>query len=273
MPDLLCLSKGLTGGFLPLAAVLATQDDLRRLPRRFARTRVPAFAQLHRQSAGLRGGAGVAGDLRQRRRARAQPRDGARRWPRWRRRFAAHRARRRRAPGRDDRRLRTDRRTATSARRSTRRSASACAPIARRWSTAWCCVRSATCCTGCRRTASTTTQLRLLARDHRAHRHRRGHRLMRMTRVPRRPAAADRRATSRCPKSPPPIWCACCACARATHACCSTATATTTARACCRRGQARASQARSRLDAPRSTTNRRCASRCCRASRAARRWT
>src|SRR5687767_7999532 len=25
MPDLLCLSKGLTGGFLPLAAVLATQ--------------------------------------------------------------------------------------------------------------------------------------------------------------------------------------------------------------------------------------------------------
>lgn len=26
MPDLLCLSKGLTGGFLPLAAVLATQD-------------------------------------------------------------------------------------------------------------------------------------------------------------------------------------------------------------------------------------------------------
>ena len=26
MPDLLCLSKGLTGGFLPLAAVLATQE-------------------------------------------------------------------------------------------------------------------------------------------------------------------------------------------------------------------------------------------------------
>ncbi|NEK65589.1 MAG: aminotransferase class III-fold pyridoxal phosphate-dependent enzyme, partial [Xanthomonas perforans] len=26
MPDLLCLSKGLTGGFLPLSAVLATQQ-------------------------------------------------------------------------------------------------------------------------------------------------------------------------------------------------------------------------------------------------------
>ena len=84
-PDLLCLSKGLTGGALPLAAVLATQAHLRRLPRRLARARLPAFAQLHRQPAGLRRRAGVAGHLRERRRARAQPRHGAadgRRWPR-----------------------------------------------------------------------------------------------------------------------------------------------------------------------------------------------
>jgi adenosylmethionine-8-amino-7-oxononanoate aminotransferase len=74
----MCLSKGLTGGFLPLAAVLATQaiydgflDDL-------ARTRVPAFAQLTpaiRSRARPRCG---AGDLRRRRRAGAQRATAAR---------------------------------------------------------------------------------------------------------------------------------------------------------------------------------------------------
>ena len=44
------------GVFLP--------GHLRRLPRRLARARVPAFAQLYRQSARLRGSAGDAGDLR-----------------------------------------------------------------------------------------------------------------------------------------------------------------------------------------------------------------
>ena len=47
---------------------------LRRLPGRLARARLPAFAQLHRQPAGLRGRPGVAGHLRKRRRAGAQPR-------------------------------------------------------------------------------------------------------------------------------------------------------------------------------------------------------
>ena len=71
-PDLMCLSKGLTGGFLPLAAVLATQaiydgflDD----------SRERAFLHSHSYTgnplacaAALR----VAGDLRRRRRAGAQ---------------------------------------------------------------------------------------------------------------------------------------------------------------------------------------------------------
>ena len=33
-PDLLCLAKGITGGYLPLAATLASERDLRGLPRR-----------------------------------------------------------------------------------------------------------------------------------------------------------------------------------------------------------------------------------------------
>ena len=129
--------------------------DLRRLPRRLARARLPAFAQLHRQSAGLRGGAGLAGDLRIRRRARAQPRNRIAHG-RTRRAVGGPAARRRCPPGRDDRWRSNSPRMATGARRSTPRCASACAPIARHWNATWCCARSATRCTGCRRTASTT---------------------------------------------------------------------------------------------------------------------
>ena len=57
-PDLLCLAKGLTGGYMPLAATLATERDLRGLPRR-ARGAAHLLPRphLHRQPARLRGGA------------------------------------------------------------------------------------------------------------------------------------------------------------------------------------------------------------------------
>ena len=54
-PDCMCLAKGITGGYLPLAATLATERDLRGLPRR-ARG-VPDLLprpHLHRQPARLR---------------------------------------------------------------------------------------------------------------------------------------------------------------------------------------------------------------------------
>ena len=55
-PDVLCLAKGLTGGYLPLAATLATEEDLRALPRRASG--VPYLLprpHLHGQPARLRG--------------------------------------------------------------------------------------------------------------------------------------------------------------------------------------------------------------------------
>ena len=71
-PDFICLSKGLTGGTLPLSAVLTTDDGLRGLLRRRSGARLPALAFLHRQPAGLPRRAGHAGDLRAARRAGAQ---------------------------------------------------------------------------------------------------------------------------------------------------------------------------------------------------------
>ncbi len=57
VPDFLCLSKGITGGYLPLSCVLTTDDVYRRVLRRRRRSRLPAFAFLHRQRARLSRGA------------------------------------------------------------------------------------------------------------------------------------------------------------------------------------------------------------------------
>ncbi len=74
-PDFLCLSKGLTGGYLPLSVVVTTEPVyagvLRRLPEAHG---LPALAQLHRQPARLRRRARDARHLPRRRRDRAQSR-------------------------------------------------------------------------------------------------------------------------------------------------------------------------------------------------------
>ena len=149
-PDFLCLSKGITGGYLPLSCVLTHRRGLRRVLRRRRRARLPALALVHRQRARLPRGAGGARHLPRRRRDRRQPRHGA----------ALARARRaaRRAPegarlpaARHDLRLRgRDRRAPISrAGASPRRSRASC-----------CCARSGAPSTSCRPTSSPTTSSR-----------------------------------------------------------------------------------------------------------------
>ena len=52
-PDLLCLSKGITGGYLPLSCVLVHRRGVRRVLRRRRGARLPALALVHRQRARL----------------------------------------------------------------------------------------------------------------------------------------------------------------------------------------------------------------------------
>ena len=63
-PDFLCLSKGLTGGYLPLVVRADDRRRLRGVLRRRRRARLPAFALLHRQRARLPRGARRARHLR-----------------------------------------------------------------------------------------------------------------------------------------------------------------------------------------------------------------
>ena len=63
-PDFLCLAKGLSGGYLPLAATLTSEAVHDVLPRGL-RVVADLFSRphLHRQPAGLRGGAGQRAPL------------------------------------------------------------------------------------------------------------------------------------------------------------------------------------------------------------------
>jgi adenosylmethionine-8-amino-7-oxononanoate aminotransferase len=79
--------KGISGGYLPLSLVLTHRRHLPVLLQRRHHARLPAFAFLHRQCAGLPRGAGDPADLPRRRRVEPQPRAGRptdrSRWRRW----------------------------------------------------------------------------------------------------------------------------------------------------------------------------------------------
>ncbi len=76
-PDFLCLSKGITGGFLPLSVVMTTDDVYAAFYDDATDARLPALALLHRQPARVPRGACGTGRAGGRGRARAQPRSGA----------------------------------------------------------------------------------------------------------------------------------------------------------------------------------------------------
>jgi hypothetical protein len=187
-PDFLCLSKGLTGGFLPMSAVLTTSDVYDAFPDRDSRER--AFLHSHSYTGNPLGCAAALARCRSSRTSLVLEREQADR-------KADERTVRRRSPrtergrGAADGMILAIELVADKATRTPFAAAAsaACAPTGARWRKAWCCARSARCCTGCRPTASTRRRCSSCARHRR--RDRGGLRLMRSDPPLRRPAAGE----------------------------------------------------------------------------------
>ncbi len=153
-PDLLCLSKGLTGGTLPLSAVLTTNAVYEAFYAEYSTGK--AFLHSHSYTGNPIACSAALATLSvlhdepvlERNRALAAHL-AARIAP-----LRDHRARRRRAPDRHDRRDRDRRRQGDARAVSGRRSAVACVSIGMASNAASCCVRSATSSISCRRIAS-----------------------------------------------------------------------------------------------------------------------
>jgi adenosylmethionine-8-amino-7-oxononanoate aminotransferase len=62
-PDIMCLSKGITGGYMPLAVTLATEEIYSAFLGNFSEQDILSWPLLYRQSPGLRSGPCMYGHI------------------------------------------------------------------------------------------------------------------------------------------------------------------------------------------------------------------